>query len=145
MVIEFYIFWLAYEIYNARQEEREKEGREKEGRAGKSLVAGQISSFKSILLIYFPLPAMTILEYFYVERMGGSDSFIENILIILNNVITLLFMTDLSMRITNYTISSMKDGTIQVIEFLRIFSRNLSNFIGQMSYICARPDQKRRV
>lgn len=119
MVIEFYIFWLAYERYNARKEQRVSE----------SLVADDISSLKYALLIYFPLPAMTILEYFYVERMGESDSFIENILIIFNNVITLLFMIDLSTRIIDYAISSMKDGTIQVIEFFKIFSGMLSTFI----------------
>ena len=48
-----------------------------------------------MLLSAIETPVLMILEYFFVERLASSDSFTENKLILLNNVMTLVFVLGL--------------------------------------------------
>jgi len=47
------------------------------------------------------IPMLMILEYFYIERVGGSDGFWQNPLVAANNLLTILAMIGLLISACN--------------------------------------------
>ena len=76
--------------------------------------------YKYILLLFVPVPIISVLEYFIVERMGPIDSIGENTIIVFNNIVTLLFMSDILIKIINLTFINLEDLKMTWTEMLPV-------------------------
>ena len=78
--------------------------------------------YKYQALIFFPIPILNLLEYLYVERMGSVDGAFDNVLIVGNNFVTLIFMVDILRRLIDMTIYSFDDFILTIGEVLPLIS-----------------------
>ena len=76
--------------------------------------------YKYIWLLFFPVPIINILEYFFIERMGPLDSFFENLIIIINNFVTLLFVGDIFFKMIDLSLINLEDLKLTLLEILPV-------------------------
>ena len=70
------------------------------------------------LLLFGPLPFLNVIEYLCVERMGEADSIGDNILILLNNIVSIIFSIDIFIRVFDMLMLSLDDFKLTVREVL---------------------------
>jgi len=66
---------------------------------------------ESIIIIFasfVEVPVMMILEYFFHERFLSSDSFAENTLVLMNNILTFIFVLSLASLAVDFVYSNIR-------------------------------------
>ena len=70
------------------------------------------------IILFFPIPILNVLEVLYVERMDPSDELMENKLVLINNIISILSVVDILTRLFDLFCISLTDFITKVEEIV---------------------------
>ena len=94
--------------------------------------------YKYIVLLFFQVPIINILEYFFIERMGPIDEINENKLIFFNNIVTFLFVLDILIRIIDLNFINLEDLKLTVLEILPAIGGLLIRVVALKTHVLPR-------